>query len=534
MPAPTKLLFQKEDRDVFFRMLPETKVFDDLTENDFNKSLDGMMRCIILSKMKNAQHNTCDGAFRLGKVIKKRYFGDKPHVKKIMAKFMIEVEKGNNTSKMYQSAWRFNNETQLIADKFAAQFYHKDSASAIVEEAEEDFYSITKEEKDKRKENRQIAKATMGSRLMNNYHVILKDLLEQQDLETTQLLVLCKKFFEGNEKMIYTTSSTRLYNPLQNLSKDVRKVLFAKWHDYDISACAPTLLSQMVDMETPVIDYYLKNKDQIRQWLADLLGMTKDHAKEIINALFFGVTASAAQLRWDFRRGSKDRRMTETGFQGKLMFRIAEIFAEYKLEYNTMIDKFDQIEWIQDLKEEIKAVSNEIANKVRATAKVQEDGSIKIFSPFGHQKILVSWKKKQVMSFMFMSAERKILDVMSTHLESSQNHNLLIHDGFISKEPVNTKELESEIEQFTGFKVKLSHQVLGASSSQHDESCAHSHEVSGERKLKNNNIELIGDHNVNVILLVDKFHDVKNKCKGAIGDKCDFDDIEDEMYLSSE
>lgn len=94
----------------------------------------------------------------------------------------------------------------------------------------------------------------------------------------------------------YKEKSNRLWNDLQRIPSEIRKPLFAKHgyeYEYDIQACAPTLISQLARKEgmtrpTPVLDDFLENRQHYRTALAERIACTEKQSKEILNAIFAG------------------------------------------------------------------------------------------------------------------------------------------------------------------------------------------------------------------------------------------------------
>lgn len=94
----------------------------------------------------------------------------------------------------------------------------------------------------------------------------------------------------------YKDKSNRLWNDLQRLPTEIRRPLFASqgYHwEYDIRACAPTLIHQRAKREgltrpTPTLDEFLADRQLYRQALAERVGCSEAQAKQIITALFSG------------------------------------------------------------------------------------------------------------------------------------------------------------------------------------------------------------------------------------------------------
>lgn len=95
----------------------------------------------------------------------------------------------------------------------------------------------------------------------------------------------------------YKESGDRWHNSLQHIPKDLKSQYWAErgyLYDYDIEACAPTLLLQASQKVNPKqrpltkIEFYLNNKDQVRNDLSIKYNLTSKQVKELLNGLFQG------------------------------------------------------------------------------------------------------------------------------------------------------------------------------------------------------------------------------------------------------
>jgi hypothetical protein len=107
----------------------------------------------------------------------------------------------------------------------------------------------------------------------------------------------------------YNDKGDRRYHPIQNIQRDLRKQVFAGWWDYDIEACAPTLIYQFALRKYqsmfgsgadpfPAVTKMIADKVAVRGHLVDLLGIEVQLAKEVLAALLFRATlAPSAKAR---------------------------------------------------------------------------------------------------------------------------------------------------------------------------------------------------------------------------------------------
>lgn len=99
----------------------------------------------------------------------------------------------------------------------------------------------------------------------------------------------------------YTLKSDRYWHPLQNIRREQKDAFWVEQglpFDYDIEACAPTVLIQLATrfgllayFAKPITDY-LANKDEFRAHVAKVADCSIPTAKRIINSLFNGARLS--------------------------------------------------------------------------------------------------------------------------------------------------------------------------------------------------------------------------------------------------
>lgn len=77
---------------------------------------------------------------------------------------------------------------------------------------------------------------------------------------------------------------------IQNIHKELRDIILAGTHEYDFENCHWRILHQKAGIESPAIENYTQNCKQIRQGIADRVGITEDEAKQALLSLLFGVT----------------------------------------------------------------------------------------------------------------------------------------------------------------------------------------------------------------------------------------------------
>ena len=234
----------------------------------------------------------------------------------------------------------------------------------------------------------------------------------------------------GNLNFIYQDKSNRLWHPIQNVKKDYKKSIFSRHglsYQYDIDACAPTLihqLSQKVDMDLYLFSlrHYLKDKTMIRNELAKQLDVDSKTIKIIINALFCGARIG----------NSKE-------------FAISQLL-------NNDIAKIQFLKedpFISELRNDIKIMWEYIEPIMAKTYTKTKSGK--------QRKLPLSSKKKW---HLYFDLERQILNQVRNYLTETNNRHFLEHDGWATEHQVNEHELNQYIMYKTGFDVKFKMEVL--------------------------------------------------------------------------
>ena len=225
----------------------------------------------------------------------------------------------------------------------------------------------------------------------------------------------------------YEDKSNRLFNPIQNIRSNLRRELLAQHglkYEYDISAAAPTMLYQY-SFITPsatgevleTIEYYLNNKQVVREKLAHEAELTTDQIKRVINGLFAGARLA---------------RTTE-----------CDLYQEIGCDYAKMT-LLQTHPFILALSADIKTMWQPI----------KEDYPVRYFTDKNGRERKVQFNSKAKWSVYF-ELERKVLNCFSSYLKDHQNAIFLEHDGFTCEKPVDTLKLQSYIQEHTGLDINL-------------------------------------------------------------------------------
>jgi hypothetical protein len=219
----------------------------------------------------------------------------------------------------------------------------------------------------------------------------------------------------------YKDKSRRLWHPLQTIKKSTKPVFWAKHglpFDYDIEACAPTLLLQtarkagmLALLQGPIQDY-LDGRDKYRRKVMELTGLPHDDSKNLVTSLFNGARLTANSYSAAFRH------MTDSGMSpgqaASAMKRLQE-------------DK------------DIRALRRSICTAWRRLR-------LKLKREFrtGQQK----WQ-------LYFILERKVLDAIKAELERQGRKYFTEHDGFRTDASVDVAALINHVNAATGYEVRI-------------------------------------------------------------------------------
>lgn len=223
----------------------------------------------------------------------------------------------------------------------------------------------------------------------------------------------------------YKEQSDRLWNPLQNIPKTVKKPLMAdrgyRYH-YDIRSAAPRLISQYsqqlgMTQPIPYIERYLNDCDQMRQEIATRCNLSQTQVKKIINAILNGAPIS---VQWD-----------------------ASIYLICDKNKQS-VELLKQDQDIQGLKEDFKKCWTKIKETLPKEPYVTKSGVEKT-------KPLNSRRKSQI----YRGIELQVIKEVKRYLKKKKNLCLLEHDGWFCKEIIDQYELRTSIKNKLGYHLEF-------------------------------------------------------------------------------
>jgi hypothetical protein len=223
-------------------------------------------------------------------------------------------------------------------------------------------------------------------------------------------------------KFIYNTKSHRNFHALQSVKNEYRAPILSDYgynYNYDIEACAPTLLLQYSrqlgnDLWLPFMDEFLINKTQVRIDLAERAELEIKDVKVLINSLFCGA-----------RLGNNP------------MFSLSQLLNndESKVKF------LQQDEFLTGLRDEIKI----IWSYINPTISRSKNLKTKRLKPISSSQ---RWN-------VYFQLESEVMSAVRSYLKKNKIKHFLEHDGWVCDIQVDVNQLLSDIELETGFNVKL-------------------------------------------------------------------------------
>jgi hypothetical protein len=233
----------------------------------------------------------------------------------------------------------------------------------------------------------------------------------------------------------YVDKSNRLWHPIQNLRSQYRTALLNAneyQHHYDIDTAAPKLLYEFSmmhgnDLWPPALRDYIKNKNVIRQHIADDVGISLKDTKVIINALFCGAKLACNPQ--------------------------SSLFQQLKCDKNKMI-KLRNNRFICELRCDIKEMWNTLGDpKLGLMTRRRHRG--------GRLMPLTSTDKWS----LYFRLERQVMDAVSDYIKITnfwydrKNHSFFIHDGWACKLSIDINACEDFVRSKTGLSITFSKSV---------------------------------------------------------------------------
>ena len=183
-----------------------------------------------------------------------------------------------------------------------------------------------------------------------------------------------------------------------------------------------------------MVQDYIDNKEKYRQDLVKL-GLTYKEAKQFFVSIFFGASLNENFYLYNSSVLNKTFGVTKI----RQIMDGSKIVVELYSELSYFIKKFGKY-----LKE----------NKVS----VNKNGKKALYNSrgVGKEVDLNKWNNPKSLLFYYFGVESQILDC----LIKKYQHSLLLFDGFISNQDINTTEMSAIIKKELGFDIKFSKELL--------------------------------------------------------------------------
>lgn len=229
----------------------------------------------------------------------------------------------------------------------------------------------------------------------------------------------------------YQEKSHRLYNDIQSIRSEARAVLLAEkglCYDYDIDTAAPTLLYQH-SFKTPsatgevckVIEYYIDNKEHVRNKLSKESSLPVENIKGILNAMFSGGFLTTYPKSQVFRMCNNDP---------------------------AVVKFLQQHPFILGLKADIKTMWEPI----KADTKAQY-----------YWTSTNKWRKRpfdpRAKWNIYFKLERMVLNEVIAYCREIKCNYFLEHDGFRTDKKIDTEDLSLYINEGTGYNLQFKEKI---------------------------------------------------------------------------
>lgn len=241
----------------------------------------------------------------------------------------------------------------------------------------------------------------------------------------------------GIEEPAYKDNGSRRFHPIQNIKRNIRREVFADWWDYDIEACAPTLIHQFVTTsrwhqaiggnDFPAVDRLINEKDIVRSEISACTGLEPQKVKELLSAIFFRGNPAPSPKAGIFRLLGSDIEKHHRFLNLPFIIQLRDDCHRLWIKA-TLFDGFE-----------------------RASGQLFEG------------KILPRRPKKaaRLRMAIYLSLERKVIQVIEDEVSEQKVPFLLMHDGLMAQRRLDKSTLESKVRERLGFTVRLSESFLG-------------------------------------------------------------------------
>ena len=211
---------------------------------------------------------------------------------------------------------------------------------------------------------------------------------------------------------------------LQGIRREIRDAALIDQWDYDISNCHYTFMYSLgtrYGCDMPATEYYLKNKQIFRRYLADEYGIPAEMVKKIITAMLYGAPLTLSPFN------TIGKILADV--DGKRFLAQAEIWG---------------------MEKEIRSAQNAILNNA-------ERGNGLIQNVMG-KTCPITEKKDTQLAHILHGYEALAMDIAINILEGKIT--LLCFDGFIVPGKISADPIESKFFSLTGIDIEYEHKEI--------------------------------------------------------------------------
>jgi len=273
------------------------------------------------------------------------------------------------------------------------------------------------------------AEADRYTRLKTRYAINkARELIKAANTRTYGRGKIAMRYFMADSGRLYGKET----HHLQNIPKLIRNAALTGCYDYDVENCHYTLLSQLakrVGFDCPAINHYISNKQAVRQQIAQEVGITIDQAKTCLLMVMYG-----AEVRgWHECSIPKEIGKQKTDILlDNILF--MSICADIRLAGMKVVAGW--------------------GNKTRRTLVNQMGKKMPLLDPNKNPTL-----NKYLVAHILQGLEAYIL---KTAIELyGSNIVLYLHDGFVTRVPIDTALLVAEIKCRLHINIGLSMEEPG-------------------------------------------------------------------------
>jgi hypothetical protein len=260
-------------------------------------------------------------------------------------------------------------------------------------------------------------------------HVFVKTVSTQIQYSVTDLTLELQQQLKTKDFQFNDTSS-RLYNPLQNLSREQKRQVFGQTdfvYNYDIVCACPQLFLQQsqkrgMDLYLFAVNDYIKNKRVIRERIARECDLDIQAVKVLINALFQGAYIT------HYRKS-----------------------AVYQLVNgdSAKIEWLKQDQFLKDLRADIKEIWSYLRGMCPQRYKRDRLGR--------NRRLPISAITKTA---VYRDLERQVLDQVIDYCRTKKIDLFPEHDGWRTNQQLDLVELTEVIRTNTGFDLDIDYELI--------------------------------------------------------------------------